>query len=88
MIMIGPGTGLAPFRAFIEERRVTGARGSNWLFFGEQHRGSDFFYEAELRQHEGEGLIRLDLAFSRDQAAEDLRPAPNEGGGPRSLGVA
>jgi sulfite reductase (NADPH) flavoprotein alpha-component len=68
MIMVGPGTGLAPFRAFIEERRATGARGPNWLFFGEQRRATDFFYETELTSYEREGLLRLDLAFSRDQA--------------------
>ena len=68
MIMIGPGTGLAPFRAFIEERRVLGARGRNWLFFGEQRRASDFFYEQELTGYERDGLLRLSLAFSRDQA--------------------
>jgi sulfite reductase (NADPH) flavoprotein alpha-component len=67
IIMIGPGTGLAPFRAFIEERRATGARGRNWLFFGEQHRLTDFFYESELVSYERTGLLRLDLAFSRDQ---------------------
>jgi sulfite reductase (NADPH) flavoprotein alpha-component len=68
MIMIGPGTGLAPFRAFIEERRVLGARGPNWLFFGEQRRSSDFFYESELAGYERDGLLRLSVAFSRDQA--------------------
>jgi sulfite reductase (NADPH) flavoprotein alpha-component len=68
MIMIGPGTGLAPFRAFIEERRSRGARGRNWLFFGEQRRASDFFYEAELTGYVRDGLLRLDVAFSRDQA--------------------
>ena len=68
MIMIGPGTGLAPFRAFIEERRVLGAGGKNWLFFGEQRRASDFFYESELTGYERDGLLRLDVAFSRDQA--------------------
>jgi sulfite reductase (NADPH) flavoprotein alpha-component len=67
MIMVGPGTGLAPFRAFVEERRVTGATGRNWLFFGEQHRASEFFYEDELTACERDGLLRLDLAFSRDQ---------------------
>jgi sulfite reductase (NADPH) flavoprotein alpha-component len=67
MIMIGPGTGLAPFRAFIEERRVTGARGRSWLFFGEQHRTTDFFYESELQAYARDGSLRLDLAFSRDQ---------------------
>jgi sulfite reductase (NADPH) flavoprotein alpha-component len=68
LIMIGPGTGLAPFRAFVEERRARDARGKNWLFFGEQHRASDFFYETELTGYERDGLLRLDLAFSRDQA--------------------
>ena len=68
LIMIGPGTGLAPFRAFIEERRILGATGRNWLFFGEQRRATDFFYEQELTGYERDGLLRLDLAFSRDQA--------------------
>ena len=68
MIMVGPGTGLAPFRAFVQERRATGATGRNWLFFGEQHRTSDFFYEEELTGYERDGLLRLDLAFSRDQS--------------------
>jgi len=67
MIMVGPGTGLAPFRAFIEDRRATGARGHNWLFFGEQHRATDFFYGRELLDYERDGFLRLDLAFSRDQ---------------------
>jgi sulfite reductase (NADPH) flavoprotein alpha-component len=67
LIMIGPGTGVAPFRAFIEERRVTGASGPNWLFFGEQRRASDFFYEAELTAYTRDGFLRLDTAFSRDQ---------------------
>src|SRR5579863_2084269 len=68
MIMVGPGTGLAPFRAFIEERRVTGAHGRNWLFFGEQRRASDFFYEHEFTRDVSDGFLRLDVAFSRDQA--------------------
>jgi len=68
MIMIGPGTGLAPFRAFVEERRATGATGRNWLFFGEQRRASDFFYEAEWAEYVAGGLLRMDVAFSRDQA--------------------
>jgi sulfite reductase (NADPH) flavoprotein alpha-component len=68
MIMVGPGTGLAPFRAFIEERRAAGATGRNWLFFGEQRRATDFFYEDELVAYERDGLLRLDVAFSRDQA--------------------
>jgi sulfite reductase (NADPH) flavoprotein alpha-component len=67
LIMVGPGTGLAPFRAFIEARRVAGATGRNWLFFGEQRRGTDFFYESELTGYVRDGLLRLDTAFSRDQ---------------------
>jgi len=70
LIMVGPGTGLAPFRAFLEERRVSGATGRNWLFFGEQRRGSDFFYEDQLAGYEKDGFLRLDTAFSRDQAAK------------------
>jgi sulfite reductase (NADPH) flavoprotein alpha-component len=68
LIMIGPGTGLAPFRAFIEERQITGARGRNWLFFGEQRRASDYFYEDEFVRHASNSFLRMDVAFSRDQA--------------------
>jgi sulfite reductase (NADPH) flavoprotein alpha-component len=68
MIMIGPGTGLAPFRAFLQEREATGARGRNWLFFGEQSRSWGFYYGDELAAWERAGFLRLDLAFSRDQA--------------------
>jgi len=68
MIMVGPGTGLAPFRAFVEERIATGASGSSWLFFGEQRRASDFFYEEQLTKYAKDGHLRLDVAFSRDQA--------------------
>lgn len=69
VIMVGPGTGVAPFRAFLQERRAVGAVGKNWLFFGEQRRSSDFLYEEELHGWEREGVLnRLDLAFSRDQA--------------------
>jgi len=67
MIMIGPGTGIAPYRAFLEERRSTGASGRNWLFFGEQHRASEFYYQSELEAWERDGFLRLDTAFSRDQ---------------------
>lgn len=71
IIMVGPGAGIAPFRAFVEQRIADGATGRNWLFFGEQHRATDFLYGEEwLRyQHQGK-LHRLDLAFSRDQAAK------------------
>jgi sulfite reductase (NADPH) flavoprotein alpha-component len=69
IVMIGPGTGIAPFRAFLEDRRATGANGKNWLFFGDQRRELDFLYEQELEAFRGDGLLnRLDLAFSRDQA--------------------
>jgi sulfite reductase (NADPH) flavoprotein alpha-component len=67
MIMIGPGTGLAPFRAFLEEREALGAPGRNWLFFGDQARSWGFYYEKELTAWERRGFLRLDLAFSRDQ---------------------
>jgi sulfite reductase (NADPH) flavoprotein alpha-component len=67
--MVGPGTGIAPFRAFLQERKVTGANGGNWLFFGAQKSECDFFYrdELEVMQREGGALTRLDTAFSRDQ---------------------
>ena len=69
IIMVGPGTGIAPFRAFLQERKATGARGRNWLFFGEQHAKTDFLYHDELKALEAEGVLtRLTTAFSRDQA--------------------
>lgn len=69
MIMVGPGTGIAPFRAFLEERVASGAKGRNWLFFGDQRAATDFLYQEELTALQGNGLLtRLDLAFSRDQA--------------------
>ena len=68
VIMVGPGTGIAPFRAFLEERQATEAKGKNWLFFGDQHVSSDFLYEKQLKEMQGNGtLTRLDTAFSRDQ---------------------
>jgi len=67
MIMIGPGTGLAPFRGFIQERDAIGATGKNWLFFGDQARSWGYYYEPELTAWEQRGLLRIDLAFSRDQ---------------------
>ena len=71
VIMVGPGTGVAPFRAYLQERKVTGASGRNWLFFGEQKRASDFLYESELAQLQADGVLtKLDTAFSRDQAAK------------------
>jgi sulfite reductase (NADPH) flavoprotein alpha-component len=69
VIMVGPGTGVAPFRAYLQERKATGAKGKNWLFFGEQTRSKDFLYEEELTALQTEGVLtRLDVAFSRDQA--------------------
>jgi sulfite reductase (NADPH) flavoprotein alpha-component len=69
IIMVGPGTGVAPFRAFLHERRATGAAGRNWLFFGEQRAASDFYYREEFQTMLSDGhLTRLDTAFSRDQA--------------------
>jgi NADPH-dependent sulfite reductase flavoprotein alpha-component len=71
MIMVGPGTGVAPFVGFLEERRARGARGRNWLFFGEQRQATDFYYKDELSELERDGTLnRLDLAFSRDQRAK------------------
>ena len=68
LIMIGPGTGIAPFRAFLEERRAVGATGKNWLFFGDQHEKTDFLYRDELEMMSRDGtLTRLTTAFSRDQ---------------------
>ena len=67
VIMVGPGTGIAPFRAFLEEREARGASGQNWLFFGEQSAASDFYYQAQLQAWQATGHVRLDTAFSRDQ---------------------
>jgi sulfite reductase (NADPH) flavoprotein alpha-component len=69
MIMIGPGTGIAPFRSFLHERRALGHKGRNWLFFGERSAASDFLYREELEAMLSDGhLTRLDTAFSRDRA--------------------
>ena len=69
VIMVGPGTGIAPFRSFLEERMATGQAGDNWLFFGEQRRALDFLYEEQLTAMHKDGVLnRLDTAFSRDQA--------------------
>ncbi|MFI1482396.1 molybdopterin-dependent oxidoreductase [Streptomyces sp. NPDC020747] len=71
MVMVGPGTGVAPFVGFLQERRALGHRAPNWLFFGEQHRATDFYYEDELTGFVDDGtLTRLDTAFSRDQRAK------------------
>jgi sulfite reductase (NADPH) flavoprotein alpha-component len=67
--MVGPGTGIAPFRAFLNERRATGASGRNWLFFGHQHQVKDFYYRDELQALRAAGVLtRLSLAWSRDGA--------------------
>jgi sulfite reductase (NADPH) flavoprotein alpha-component len=68
IVMVGPGTGIAPFRAFLEERQVIGAKGNNWLLFGDQKKDCDFLYEEQVVVWHRDGfLTRLDLAFSRDQ---------------------
>lgn len=68
VIMVGPGTGIAPFRAFLQERAAAGAAGRNWLFFGNQRREADFLYRSELEDFSENRLLnRMDLAFSRDQ---------------------
>jgi sulfite reductase (NADPH) flavoprotein alpha-component len=69
MIMVGPGTGIAPFRGFLHERRALGHTGRNWLFFGDQHRAENYYYQDELEAFAADGLLtRLDTAFSRDQS--------------------
>jgi len=68
IVMIGPGTGIAPFRAFLHQRRVAGAAGRNWLFFGERSAATDFLYREELEEMAASGhLTRMDTAFSRDR---------------------
>ncbi|MBK99864.1 MAG: sulfite reductase [NADPH] flavoprotein alpha-component [Opitutales bacterium] len=68
IIMVGPGTGIAPFRAFVEERKAIGAKGQNWLFFGDQHYLTDFLYQTEWQDYLADGVLtKLDVAFSRDQ---------------------
>ena len=66
--MIGAGTGIAPFRGFLQERRALGHTGRNWLFFGDRHRAENFYYRDDLTDMVTDGFLnRLDLAFSRDQ---------------------
>ncbi|MAK47583.1 MAG: protein CysJ [Opitutae bacterium] len=68
IIMVGPGTGIAPFRAFIEERQVTGSKGKNWLFFGDRSQNTDYLYGNEWEFYQKDGILnKLDLAWSRDQ---------------------
>ena len=69
--MVGPGTGIAPFRAFLQERKTVSAKGKNWLFFGSQHEHCNYFYREELAQLKSDGVLtRLDCAWSRDQAGK------------------
>ena len=68
VIMVGPGTGIAPFRAFLEERKASGATGKNWLFFGNPYSKSDYLYQEELEAYQEEGILNeISLAWSRDQ---------------------
>ncbi|WP_221030841.1 sulfite reductase subunit alpha [Actomonas aquatica] len=68
VIMVGPGTGIAPFRAFVQERDAVGAKGRNWVYFGDQHAATDFLYEDEWKDYVAKGSVtKLDLAWSRDQ---------------------
>jgi len=72
IIMVGPGTGIAPFRAFIEERRALGSTGKNWLFFGDRSSKTDYLYGEEWEKYRSDGLLtELDLAWSRDQAEKE-----------------
>ena len=72
IIMVGPGTGIAPFRAFIEERRAVGSTGKNWLFFGDRSSKTDYLYGEEWEKYRSDGLLtELDLAWSRDQAEKE-----------------
>lgn len=68
VVMVGPGTGIAPFRAFLEERVVSGATGGNWFFFGNPYKATDFCYEDELTALVEAGKLKLSVAWSRDQA--------------------
>ena len=68
IIMVGPGTGIAPFRAFIEERQATGSKGKNWLFFGDRSKNTDYLYGNEWESYQKDGILNeLVLAWSRDQ---------------------
>lgn len=69
LIMVGPGTGIAPFRAFLQDRQSLGAKGKNWLFFGAQRESCDYAYRDEFQKFQQDGILtRVDCAFSRDQA--------------------
>lgn len=74
IIMVGPGTGIAPFRGFLRERQVSGASGRSWLFFGDRRRATDFLYGEELQAHLESGVLtKLNLAFSRDRGPNDRK---------------
>ena len=89
IIMIGPGTGIAPFRAFLSEREAIRATGANWLFFGHQRQATDFFYRDELRAMSRSGLLtRLSLAWSRDGDRKYLRAGSHARGWRRAVAVA
>jgi sulfite reductase (NADPH) flavoprotein alpha-component len=71
IIMVGPGTGIAPFRAYLQERKAVGAKGMNWLVFGSQHEHCNYFYKEEMDELKRDGVLtRLDCAWSRDQAGK------------------
>jgi sulfite reductase (NADPH) flavoprotein alpha-component len=71
IIMVGPGTGIAPFRAYLQERQAVGAKGKNWLFFGSQHEHCNYFYREEFDNFKQDGILtKLDCAWSRDQATK------------------
>ena len=87
--MVGPGTGVAPFRAFLQERVATKATGRNWLFFGDQHRATDYRYEEDWSAWlttPPAPLARADLAFSRDQLVKVYSAGPHAGKSRRTLG--
>jgi sulfite reductase (NADPH) flavoprotein alpha-component len=67
IIMVGPGTGVAPYRAFLQERAAQNAQGENWLIFGERNRATDYYYETFLEALAKKNFLKLDTAFSRDQ---------------------
>ena len=81
VIMVGPGTGIAPFRAFLEERRAIAARGRNWLFFGDRHQASDFLYRDELERFRTDGDSPGSTPPFRATSGQGLRPAPHDGAG-------
>ena len=89
IIMIGPGTGVAPFRAFLQERQATDAPGPNWLYFGHQRSDYDFFYEDELKAMRTTGLLHAaDARLVARRQGENLRAAPHARRRPRPLGLA